>query len=433
MKKKSANSSSSTDSISSYIHSSTKCIPQIKTSNNTDIKKKRKAKVQDGETAPAKRTSIYKGVTKHRLTGRFEAHLWDKDTWISGKTKKGKQGAYENEESAAHAYDLAALKYWGVATILNFPVGLYEKEIEEMQNSTKEVHVATLKRKSNGFSRGVSQYRGVAKHHSNGRWEARIGRIDEKKYMYLGTYGSQEEAAIAYDKAAIKLRGTKAVTNFDINTYVDLLKKDHPHERDTPPQTNDEEKKDEQQNHNPDEIGTHKDEIIVLPHTQEGLNYMDLYKDEMMDFTNVCGNDDEQPWSPCLNLDEFFELNVFDDGPHEKPGEVEPLFIDEPTIYGTFELNQHGIMDGDFMPYKAANQCYDLNKDITPGKEYCTGDEANDLVVEEAKETENAYLMLDDKGCSGHEASKSVKEQRTKNEAFQSSPSPSTTPAHYFF
>lgn len=31
-------------------------------------------------------------------------------------------GAYENEESAAHAYDLAALKYLGLTTILNFPV-----------------------------------------------------------------------------------------------------------------------------------------------------------------------------------------------------------------------------------------------------------------------------------------------------------------------
>ena len=31
-------------------------------------------------------------------------------------------GAYDNEEAAAHAYDLAALKYWGQDTILNFPV-----------------------------------------------------------------------------------------------------------------------------------------------------------------------------------------------------------------------------------------------------------------------------------------------------------------------
>jgi len=33
-------------------------------------------------------------------------------------------GAYDDEEAAAHAYDLAALKYWGRDTILNFPVAM---------------------------------------------------------------------------------------------------------------------------------------------------------------------------------------------------------------------------------------------------------------------------------------------------------------------
>lgn len=42
-------------------------------------------------------------------------------------------------------------------------VGLYDKEIKEMQSSTKEEYVAIIKRKSHGFSRGVSKYRGVAK------------------------------------------------------------------------------------------------------------------------------------------------------------------------------------------------------------------------------------------------------------------------------
>ena len=31
-------------------------------------------------------------------------------------------GAYDTEEAAARAYDLAALKYWGPETILNFSV-----------------------------------------------------------------------------------------------------------------------------------------------------------------------------------------------------------------------------------------------------------------------------------------------------------------------
>ena len=71
-------------------------------------------------------------------------------------------------------------------------------------------------RKSSGFARGVSKYRGVARykiklitsnffmkflgkfskyndgdkcrHHHNGRWEARIGRVSGNKYLYLGTY-----------------------------------------------------------------------------------------------------------------------------------------------------------------------------------------------------------------------------------------------------
>lgn len=34
-------------------------------------------------------------------------------------------GAYDDEEAAAHTYDLAALKYWGTETILNFPVRLH--------------------------------------------------------------------------------------------------------------------------------------------------------------------------------------------------------------------------------------------------------------------------------------------------------------------
>ncbi|OAY77769.1 Ethylene-responsive transcription factor WRI1 [Ananas comosus] len=134
-------------------------------------------------------------------------------------------GAYDVEEAAARAYDLAALKYWGPTTYTNFPVSDYENELEIMKNATKEEYLASLRRwKSSGFSRGVSKYRGVARHHHNGRWEARIGRVFGNKYLYLGTYSTQEEAAHAYDIAAIEYRGINAVTNFDLSTYIKWLK-----------------------------------------------------------------------------------------------------------------------------------------------------------------------------------------------------------------
>ncbi|RWR87984.1 AP2/ERF domain-containing protein [Cinnamomum micranthum f. kanehirae] len=175
-------------------------------------------------TAPVKRSSRFRGVSRHRWTGRYEAHLWDKGSWNVTQKKKGKQGAYDEEESAARAYDLAALKYWGPTTFTNFPVSDYEKEIQIMQTVTKEEYLASLRRKSSGFSRGVSKYRGVARHHHNGRWEARIGRVFGNKYLYLGTYSTQEEAAAAYDIAAIEYRGINAVTNFDLSTYIRWLR-----------------------------------------------------------------------------------------------------------------------------------------------------------------------------------------------------------------
>ncbi|XP_042008941.1 AP2-like ethylene-responsive transcription factor SMOS1, partial [Salvia splendens] len=118
-------------------------------------------------TTTIKRSSRFRGVSRHRWTGRFEAHLWDKGSWNETQKKKGKQvylGAYDEEEAAARVYDLAAIKYWGASTYTNFPICDYKKDIEIMQNMSKEEYLVSLRRRSSGFARGVSKYsRGVGR------------------------------------------------------------------------------------------------------------------------------------------------------------------------------------------------------------------------------------------------------------------------------
>lgn len=59
---------------------------------------------------------------------------------------------------------------------------------------------------------GNSRYKGVSWLESNKGWRALIQK--NKKNFYLGTYKTQKEAARAYDKAAQRLFGEYAYSNF---------------------------------------------------------------------------------------------------------------------------------------------------------------------------------------------------------------------------
>lgn len=62
------------------------------------------------------------------------------------------------------------------------------------------------------FTRNKSGYKGVHQHKATGKWAAQI-RINGRN-AHIGYYDDPEEAAMAYDKEAMKAQGEFAVLNF---------------------------------------------------------------------------------------------------------------------------------------------------------------------------------------------------------------------------
>jgi len=180
--------------------------------------KKRKQKAPSGGSTQSRaprrtqklRTSRYRGVSKHRLTKRWEASCWVQKRQLY-------LGGFDCEEKAARAYDVAALCCKGVDACINFKIEDYVHEIKALQGCTQEELVAYIRRQSSAFARGKSRFRGVSGHLH--RWEARIGQYGGRKNVSFGVYTSEEEAARQYDRALIVQRGRSAKTNFAIATY----------------------------------------------------------------------------------------------------------------------------------------------------------------------------------------------------------------------
>lgn len=65
----------------------------------------------------------------------------------------------------------------------------YSRDLEEMQSLSREEYLATLRRKSSGFSRGIAKYRGL-----QSRWEASASRMPGPEYFGNLHYGDERGA-----------------------------------------------------------------------------------------------------------------------------------------------------------------------------------------------------------------------------------------------
>jgi hypothetical protein len=103
-------------------------------------------------------------------------------------------GLYASEEDAARAYDCAAVELLGLGTKRNFP----DEVISEMPASLGDERRES---KTSRFSFGVSWDK------ASKSWRVDLWDPEAKRQVRIGLYASEEDAARAYDCAAVELHG----------------------------------------------------------------------------------------------------------------------------------------------------------------------------------------------------------------------------------
>ena len=144
-----------------------------------------------------------------RPTGGYRAFVWS-----DGKSYA--LGAFDRAEDAAMMHDRARIVFGKEAK--NFDASRFDAS--ECARWSSDSYTLTDLRREYGTKREGrthSEYRGVTKDVRTGKYRAEI--YSGGGSLSVGTYATEIEAAEAYDRAAITLRGEAATTNFSAKKY----------------------------------------------------------------------------------------------------------------------------------------------------------------------------------------------------------------------
>lgn len=160
------------------------------------------------------------------LTKGFVALVDDEDyEWLK-QVKWQFVGGYAKTEAKAKAYVAAFPDYLASTRtvfmhrlLLKAPAGV---EVDHrfgntLDNRKEFLRLATKSQNQQNASSftGVSKFKGVSWHKANRKWMAQITSNGSR--IFLGSYLSEEDAALAYDQAANQLNGAYAKLNFPDN------------------------------------------------------------------------------------------------------------------------------------------------------------------------------------------------------------------------